>query len=165
MTATRKDSKGPPDSTRHVYGPRPVGALMPGLTRAAFKARSPAAAAIMADWPLMVGPRLAVKTAPRRLQGGTLLIGCAGPVAMELQHVAGEIIQRINVAVGRDAVQRLRFVQDFTPDATQDVSLPQRATATPAAAIPGLEPGELHDALAALGAALRNARTRTKTRA
>ncbi len=52
---------------RHVYGPRPVAALLPGLTRAAFRRRSPATAQVLADWGNIVGPALAAVTLPRRL--------------------------------------------------------------------------------------------------
>ena len=37
------------DDVRHVYGPRPVGVLVPAVTREAFRKRSPAAAQVMAD--------------------------------------------------------------------------------------------------------------------
>lgn len=151
---TARNQGGKMDDSRHIYGPRAVGALMPGLTRAAFKARSPAAAQIMADWPMLVGRQLAATTAPRKLQGGTLTIGCAGPVAMELQHVAGEIIGRLNQALGKAAVQRLRFVQDFTPPRAPA----PRPAPLPPQPVSGVDPGELHDALAALGAAIRGAR-------
>ncbi len=152
MAAGKQDGKI--EAARHVYGPRAVGTLMPGLTRAAFKARSPAAAQIMADWPMLMGPQLAATTAPRKLQGGTLTIGCTGPVAMELQHVANEIVAQLNQALGRNAVQRLRFVQDFTPPPAPPTRLP----APPPEPVAGLEQGDLHDALAALGSAIRAAR-------
>jgi len=48
---------------------------------------------------------------PRRLGQGTLTIGCAGPVAMELQHLSNEVLGRINQYLGTQAVLRLRFVQ------------------------------------------------------
>ena len=99
---------------RFVYGPRPVGALMPRLTRAAFRRRSPATAQVMADWPAIVGPAIATVTTPRRLAAGSLTIACAGPIAMELQHLAGEVIARINAHLGSQAVATLRFVQ--TPE-------------------------------------------------
>lgn len=65
----------------------------------------------MADWPELVGPALAAVTEPERLSAGTLTIACAGPVAMELQHLAPELIERINGGLGRAAVERLRFRQ------------------------------------------------------
>ena len=55
----------------------------------------------MADWPTIVGPAIAAVTMPRRLHGGTLTIACAGPIAMELQHLAREVIERINTHLGR----------------------------------------------------------------
>ena len=39
------------DGRRFLGGSRPVGALVPALTRPAFKRKSPAGAQIMADWP------------------------------------------------------------------------------------------------------------------
>lgn len=138
-------------SKRHVYGPRAVGALLPGITRAAFRARSPAAGALMADWAMIVGPALAAVTAPRRLIGGTLTIGCAGPVAMELQHLSAELLQRINSALGRATVAQLRFVQDFTPPPALPAALPAPAPIP----VAGLPPGPLHDALAALAGAMQ----------
>ena len=102
---------------RHVYGPRPVGALMPRLTRAAFRRRAPATAQVLADWAAIVGPAIAAVTTPRRLAAGTLTIACAGPIAMELQHLSGEVIARINAHLGSQAVATLRFVQ--TPELAQ----------------------------------------------
>src|SRR3984957_19274972 len=99
---------------RHVYGPRPVGALMPLLTRPAFRRRSPATAQVLADWAVIVGPAIAAVTTPRRLSAGTLTIACAGPIAMELQHLANEVMARINAHLGSQAVTGLRFVQTTT---------------------------------------------------
>ena len=142
------------NAPRHVYGPRPVGALVPAVTRAAFRARSPAAGTLMTDWGLIVGPALAAVTIPRRLQGGTLTIGCTGPVAMELQHLQAGLTSRINGALGSAVVAQLRFVQDFIPPPPA----PQPRPAATPVPVDGVPPGPLHDALAALGGALRRAR-------
>ena len=107
---------------RHVYGPRPVGALMPRLTRPAFRRRAPATAQVLADWSAIVGPAIAAVTTPRRLSAGTLTIACAGPIAMELQHLAGEVIARINAHLGSQAVTALRFVQ--TPELLAPLAAP-----------------------------------------
>ena len=141
-------------NARYVYGPRAVGALLPAITRAAFRTRSPAGGALLADWALIVGPALAAVTSPRRLAGGTLTIGCAGPVAMELQHLSAELLSRINGALGKASVTQLRFVQDFMPPPSPPVPRPP-PTPIPVA---GLPPGPLHDALAALGGAIRGRR-------
>ncbi len=136
-----------------MWGPRAVGSLVPGLTRPAFRRRSPATAQIMTDWAAIVGPALAAVTVPRRLSGTTLTLACAGPIAMELQHMTGELIARINGHLGRVVVDRLRFVQEALP-------APGRAGGTTApgpapARIAGLPDGPLHDALARLGQAVR----------
>src|SRR6185312_14922199 len=109
---TKSDIAG---ASRHVYGPRPVGALVPRLTRPAFRRMSPAAAQVMADWASIVGPALAAVTAPQRVAAGQLTIACSGPIAMELQHLATELIDRINTHLGVETVQRLRFAQSFQP--------------------------------------------------
>ncbi len=139
------------DNPRHPYGPRPVGALVPGLMRPAFRKRAPATAQVLADWEHIVGPTLAAVTTPRRLFSGTLSITCAGPVALELQHLSTALMARINGHFGKIAVTRLRFVQDVvTP---QPPAPPPRPPATRAArhAVEGLPEGSLRDALEALG--------------
>ena len=114
MPGRRKDGSAaaasPPELPRGV-GFRPVAALVPRLTRPVFRRKSPAGAQIMADWPELVGPALAAVTEPERLSAGTLTIACAGPVAMELQHLAPELIERLNAGLGRVVVERLRFRQ------------------------------------------------------
>ncbi|MBP0443353.1 DUF721 domain-containing protein [Roseomonas sp. SSH11] len=90
---------------------RPLGGFIPRLTRPAFKRRSPAGALLMADWAQVVGPAIAAVTVPKRLSGGTLTIGCSGPVAMELQHLAPQLISRVNAALGTVTVEALKFVQ------------------------------------------------------
>ena len=142
----------PVGEKRHVWGPRAVGALVPALTRPAFRRRSPAAAQILADWTAIVGPALAAVTVPRRLSGTTLTLACAGPIALELQHMTGELAARINGHAGRVIVERLRFVQEALPG---PVLLPPRqANDPPPEPIAGLPAGPLNDALARLGQAI-----------
>ena len=143
--------RGMATTERHVYGPRPVAALLPSVTRATFRRRAPATAQVLADWAQIVGPALAAVTTPRKLFSGTLAIACAGPVAMELQHLSAELMARINGHLGRVAVTRLRFIQDVPhpPPAPP----PPRPQAREAArrAVAALPEGPLRDALEALG--------------
>jgi hypothetical protein len=118
----------------------PIGTIMPAVTRPAFRRRSPAAAQVLADWAAIVGPALAGITTPLRLSAGTLTLACAGPVAMELQHLAPEVIGRINGHLGRVVVERLRFVQRTAA---------ARAAPAPAAPTAPL-PDAVQDRLAAL---------------
>ena len=141
---------GDGEGKRFFGGPRALGALLPRLTRPAFKRRSPAGAALMADWPAVVGPALAAVTTPRRFRDGTLVIACAGPVAMELTHLAPQLIGRINAHLGQVAVERLRFVQQAStagatpaPRRVEPAALPPRVRDA-VATVPG---GELREAL------------------
>ena len=138
-------------SPRHVYGPRPVTALLPAIVRPAFRRRSPAAAQVLADWEAIVGPALAAVTTPRKLFSGTLAIACAGPVAMELQHLAEPLMARINGHLGRVAVTRLRFIQDVPPPLPGAPAPRPPAIAAARKAVASLPEGELRDALEALG--------------
>lgn len=142
---------------RHPYGPRPLGALVPRLVRPAFRATSPAVTQVLADWGAIVGPVLGTVSAPRRLASGTLTIACAGPVAMELQHYAGELIDRINTHLGSPTVKALRFVQTTLAaprPAARPPPIPPAAIAAAETAVAGLPDGDLRQALAALGRAV-----------
>lgn len=142
------------EQKRFLGGPRPLGALVPGLTRPAFKRKSPAGAQIMADWAELVGPAIAAVTQPLRLTQGTLTLACAGPVAMEMQHLAPQLASRINAALGRVAVERFRFVQR-APSGSPPRKRPE-AGAKPLperveSALAGIESPELRAALERLG--------------
>ncbi len=139
-------------AARRSFVSLPLAQLMPPITRAAYRARSPAGADLMSNWPAIVGPRLADQTNPRKLSCGQLTIACSGPVAMELQHAAAVLIERINVQCGTRIVERLRFVQ--APVAPRPPALPPQRAAT-ASPLRDLPAGALNDALAALAARLQ----------
>ncbi|MFC7472927.1 DUF721 domain-containing protein [Dankookia sp. GCM10030260] len=146
---------------RSPYGPRPLGALIPALTKPVFRRRSPAGAQLMADWAGVVGPALALVTSPIRFTAGTLTIGCAGPVAMELTHLAPQLIARINAHLGKPMVERLRFVQQAPARPAQAAKpLPDAPLPAPVEAAVGTVPGEdLRAALAKLGRGVYRNRT------
>ena len=149
MPSARPSRKDEP--TRRSYGSQPIGVLLPIVIRPAFRKHSPAAAQLMADWPAIVGPALAATTAPRRFAAGTLTLGCAGPIALELQHLAGPLMERINGHLGRPMVQRLKFVQYMVN--TERIPSPAKRQTTQVD-IPDFPDGPLRDALAALGGRL-----------
>jgi len=145
-----KDSDKP--RARSPYGPQPLGALIPRLTRPAFRKKSPGGAQLLADWAEIVGPALSAVTVPRRFASGTLTIACAGPVAMELQHLAPQLIGRINGHLGQVLVRQLRFVQQAAerpaaPLPRPEVPLPPRVAET----IEAIPDEGLRAALAKLG--------------
>lgn len=140
------------EDRRFVWGPRPLGTLIPHLTRPVFRKKSPAGALLMADWAEIVGPSLAAVTSPKRVTAGTLTIGCVGPVAMELSHLAPQLIERINAQLGKPVVERLRFVQQAAgavparPRPQPETVLPERVEA----GLGNLPAGDLREALAKL---------------
>jgi hypothetical protein len=75
------------------------------------------AGALSARWREIVGPEIARRTEPVKLVKGrnggpsSLEIRVAGPAAAIIQHQAHEVLARVNVFLGPDAVQRLRIVQ------------------------------------------------------
>jgi hypothetical protein len=152
--ARRDESR---DSARSIYGPRPLSAVLPALVRPAFRGRAAATAQVLADWAAIVGPAYAPLTTPLRLSSGTLTISCTGPLAMELQHVAPALMERVNAHLGRVAVTRLRFVQAAPPPRpapARKTPPPATAAAAARAAVAGLPPGDLRDALERLGQAV-----------
>jgi hypothetical protein len=137
---------------RFVYGPRPLGSVMPDVTRPVFRKHNPAAARILADWEIIVGPKVAQMTVPRRLHQGVLTIGCAGPAAMDLHYMGVEVINRINTHLGGQPVHSLKFTQAGMPrKPVPSRSPPPEAIREAEAAVADLPEGELKSALAALG--------------
>ena len=73
--------------------------------------------ALQARWREIVGPEIARRTEPVKLSKGragapsSLEIRVAGPSAAIIQHQAHEILARVNLFLGADAVQKLRVVQ------------------------------------------------------
>jgi hypothetical protein len=98
-------------TARSVHGPRSIASVVPVVVRPAFRGAAPAIAQLMEAWSAIVGPAIAAVTTPRRLAQGALTIECPGPVAMELQHLSPELLERINRYLGFERVRRLRFAQ------------------------------------------------------
>nr|WP_183266021.1 DUF721 domain-containing protein [Acidocella aromatica] len=143
----------PPEAPRN-FAPRGIAALIAPITRPIFRRRAPAAAQLLADWPQLAGPELANRAVPVKFAGGTLTLGCTGPVAMELQMLESQIIARLNLGLGHASVERLRFVQQ-----SPRLPTPPPARRAPPANIPpppGLPEGELGEALAKLYRGLKS---------
>lgn len=125
------------------------------------------ASALIARWREVVGPEIARRTEPVKLTkaraGGAsaLEIRVAGPSAAIIQHQAHEILARVNLFLGAEAVQKLRIVQG--PLRRSETAPPPRRRAAPldaaqeAALTEGLAnapDGPLKDALLRLGRAV-----------
>ena len=95
-----------------------VARLLGGILDPAARRRGFAEASLLADWAMIVGPALArrcqpvrVDHAPGRRSGGTLLVQVGGAAALEIQHAAPQLLERINAYFGHKAVRQLRLLQ------------------------------------------------------
>lgn len=153
-TPTKPDKNAPPEPPKRALTARSLAALLPAVTAPAFRRRSPASVQVFTDWADIIGPAHAAVTTPSKLSAGTLTIACAGPVAMELQHISTTLVARINTWCGHGLVARLRFVQD--PQAGVRLTTPKRRAASlrpaPPCTVAGMEDSPLRTALEALGA-------------
>lgn len=78
---------------------------------------------ILENWSAIVGPQLAAMSQPVRLSrrksgrdgeetaGGVLTVKAEGAIALEIQHLAPQIIDRLNSYYGHAAIARLNIIQ------------------------------------------------------
>jgi hypothetical protein len=118
MIARRRAGKGPtPEAFRRGGGLRRLPELLRRLLDPAARRRGLAETRILTDWPLVVGPELGARCQPVRLSragdgtGGVLTVHVGSTSALELQHGAPQLIERINGFFGYPAVARLRLIQ------------------------------------------------------
>ncbi len=148
-----------------------LGAMVPGLTRPLLGKRSRAEATLVLDWPQIAGPLVGARSRPRRLsfpnpaerREATLSLTVEPAFALDLQHLTGPLIERINSHFGYRLVAAVKLVQGPLPRAAAGresrAPAPGRAlgrdeTARLQARTGAVEDPELRDALARLGAAV-----------
>lgn len=103
---------------RRNQGPKALNAALGRLTRPLAQRRGALFGEILAQWTEIVGERLAEETAPERLtypgqagHGATLEIAVSGAEALELQHLAPLVVEKINGFFGYRAVGALKLRQ------------------------------------------------------
>ena len=151
-------------------GARALAALLPKLAAPAMRKRGFTETALLTRWGDIVGPGLAADAMPDRLafprgrnSGASLHVRVAGAAALELQHLAPQIIERINVFFGYPAVARLALVQGpiAQPPARPETASPVPVTADRAEAIDqaaaDIADPALRTAVAGLGRAVAGA--------
>lgn len=154
-------------------GPRALGEAVAALTRPIIGKRGFVRGGLVAEWETIVGRRLAASSLPERVsyppkqsRGGTLHLRVAsGSLAMELQHLEPQLIEKINGYVGYDAIARVRLVQGPVPQAPRRAARPvpppplgEEEEAALARRLDGVGDGELRAALEALGRAVMGRR-------
>ena len=145
--------------------PRALAATLPKVTKPVLEKHGRAYAALIGEWTGIVGPALAAVSLPERLatsanaMGGVLTVRVAGAAATEFQHMAPQILDRINTYLGFGAVARLKLVQAPLPG-PQRRPAPRLAKQSAAAkkaiatAADTVSDPALHDALVRFGEAL-----------
>jgi hypothetical protein len=152
--------KAPPKGPSRARGPRALDDLAKRLTDPALRRAGFAQSDIIARWPHIVGPVFAAQCLPRALRfppglkrGGTLEVLVEGPLALQLQHAAPLILERLNSYFGWSAVERLKLVHGAVPAlrAKPKMPSPERSVPLPAE-VAEMRDGPLKEALARLAA-------------
>jgi hypothetical protein len=147
---------------------RPLSDLLHSTLRDAFAKRGFASAELVTRWTEIVGSEIGKHSQPEKIQWsparqgqlpepGRLLLRVEGPVAIEIQHLSGIILERVNRFFGWQAVGAIRLRQaplrHTTPRPIR--SADADATAHIAAGLADIQDADLRDALARLGSAVK----------
>ena len=159
--------------TAQRRGAKPLDLLMRGVIEPALAARGLGEASLIADWPAIVGEAIAGYARPQQLQWpprparrdpeapiapATLILRVDGAFALEAQHNAAVIVERVNAHLGWRCVEKIAFRQGPLPP----LKAKRRAAPAPSEAAEA----EARQAAAAIGdEALREALTRLGARA
>ena len=106
---------------------RTISASVEKITKPIFGKRGFGEAAIVTDWPHIVGATLARRTVPEQIAfprsgrtDGTLKLKIdSSALALELQHLTPQLIDKINTYFGYCAVGRIQIVQGPVPEQQQ----------------------------------------------
>ncbi|MEI6557662.1 MAG: DciA family protein [Rhodospirillaceae bacterium] len=153
-----------------MAGPRTFAGILPALTGKALGRRGLAFGGLLAEWPSIVGPRMADRTSPYRIvfphgqrENAVLHLRVATAVALDIQHLEPQIIERINTFFGYKAVARLKLIHATMARASRPGPRPRPLSPAAAEAIASaaatISDEGLSQALARFGRALATAKT------
>lgn len=148
---------------------RSLSELTSGVFADAFKKQGFASTELVTRWAEIIGPEIAAHAEPLKVQWrraaegdapepATLVLRVEGPMALEIQHSSGVILERVNRFFGWQAVGKLAFRQ---APLTRRREKPKRykpdpeKTARVAATLTDVSDDKLKGALARLGAAVK----------
>jgi hypothetical protein len=177
----------PTDKSRRAFA-RPLRDLAGKVVGDTFRRQGFASAELVTRWTEIVGAQIAAHCEPVKIQWshrpsavksfgrsfganagdgqepGTLVLRVEGPAAIEIQHLAPVICERVNRFLGWRGVARLAFRQ---APLRRGVQARKRRGSDPAvvaraaASLPEIADEDLRQALARLRAAIKGACTRT----
>src|SRR6516164_6344688 len=148
---------------------KPLRELLGKLVGDAFARQGFASAELVTRWHDIVGQEIAAHSEPIKLQwprrtdgedseAGTLVLRVEGPAAIEIQHLAALICERVNRFLGWRAVGRLALRQaPLRRRQTKARTTDPAATVPVAENLSDIKDDELRQALARLGAAVSRA--------
>lgn len=158
-------------SSKAPRGAVPVSDLTARILDPVLRKRTGMSVALIQNWDEIVGPRLAGKSRPEKIQWprrrdddepfepAVLVIACDGLAALHIQHESGEIIGRANAFLGFAAIGRLRLVQKpvnvDAPARPKLRNLTGDERARIKSVVSGIEDSELRASLERLGASVR----------
>ena len=148
---------------------KPLSLLLNDVFKEAYARQGFAARELVTRWGEIAGPEIAAHSEPLKMQWprpvegqpqepATLVLRVEGPMALEIQHSADVILERVNRFFGWSAVGKLalrqaplsvrrRPARPRPPDA--------KSVASVAETLGSIEDEQLRDALARLGAAIK----------
>ncbi|HNB28281.1 MAG TPA: DciA family protein [Alphaproteobacteria bacterium] len=146
-----------------------LAAEVPALAKQALGSKGFAEAGLFTHWAEIAGAALAASSLPIKLafphgkkggkrEDGTLTVRCGGSAALELQHLAPSVLERINQHFGYPAVARLRIEQGAVGQRKATVAAPPLTSLEQgeiARAVESVADGEIRGTLARLGTAIR----------
>jgi hypothetical protein len=148
--------------------PRPLSELLHKTLSETFAKRGFASSEILTRWGEIVGPEIAAHSQPEKIQWSrpgdgetrepaTLVLRVEGPAAVEIQHLAPVLLERVNRFFGWQVVGQLRLRQAplRRPRRKPPPAGNNEAADEIAAQLGEIRSAELRDALARLGAAIK----------
>ena len=167
--ASRSQCYKPQMSRPRPISAKPLSLLLNDVFADAYAKQGFAARELVTRWGEIAGSNIAAHSEPLKMQWprpvegqpqepATLVLRVEGPMALEIQHSADVILERVNRFFGWSAVGKLAFrqaplsrsrrpVRPRPPDA--------KAVAKVAESLGSIEDEQLRDALARLGAAIK----------
>lgn len=162
-----------PSNTRSKTFARPLSDVLAATLSETFAKQGFASTELVTRWTDIVGPEIGAHSQPAKLQWprqsreqagseavepATLILRVEGPSALEIQHLSAVILERVNRFFGWQAVGRIALRQAplSRPAAKPEPrKIDAEAAARIAASLPAIADEDLRQALARLGAAIK----------
>jgi len=148
--------------------PKPLAELVSACVSDVFARQGFTSCEIVTHWDDIVGPEIAALAEPVRMQWvrsrdpdeappATLVLRVDGPAALEIQHMCGVILERVNRYLGWQAVGRIALRQAPLTRRRREPRprIDDGAAAAIAAEMVGIADDGLRAALGRLGAAIK----------